>query len=288
MSVANAQTDILMSEMKRDPAFALAVSSLERCLKVRERVGSSFIVGRPGKPPGSGSLGAAGCKNELKGLVSDSLEVTRDCAVTDFKGTISGGSAASVACKDLHVSSQVAEPGPGSDDVCSLHGDCRESGRAGTARATAGEKGINGLLEEPESDFSKNLAESTATDECARPGHNSRFHCGVTRLSSNSSGVSSHACVSYLDALLSAPARAPAALTAARRVAPFSAVVGLGMHGHGTSVHDACNSWSDTGRSQGPTGRRRTKGGVSSPAEDLRPVSEVVAGVNFRPAGWVR
>ena len=142
--------------------------------------------------------------------------------------------------------------------------------------ATAGEKGIIGLQEVTGSDFSKNLAESTANA------------CGVTRLCSNSSGVSSHACVSYLDALLSAPARAPAALTAARRVAPFSAVVGLGMHGNGTSVHDACNSWSDTGRSQGPTGRRRTKGGVSSPAEDLRPVSEVEAGVNFRPAGWVR
>ena len=88
--------------------------------------------------------------------------------------------------------------------------------------------------------------------------------------------------------MLSAPARAPAALTAARRVAPFSAVVGLGMHGNGSSVHDARNSWSDTVRSQGPTGRRCTKGGVSGPAEDLRPVSEVEAGVNFRPAGRVR
>ena len=63
VSVANAQTDILTSEMKRDPAFALAVSSLERCLKVRERVGSSLILGRSGKPPGS--------EKELKGLVSD-------------------------------------------------------------------------------------------------------------------------------------------------------------------------------------------------------------------------
>ena len=126
-------------------------------------------------------------------------------------------------------------------------------------------------------------------DECARPGHNSRFHGGVTRLSSNPSGVSSHACVSYLDALLAAPARALAALTAARRVAPFSAVVGLGMHDDGSSVHDACsNSWSDTGRVKGPTGRRCTKVGVSGPAEDLRPVSEVEAGANFRPAGGVR
>ena len=146
------------------------------------------------------------------------------------------------------------------------------------------------MLEEPESAFSKNLAESAAADECAWPGQNSRFHCGVTRLSSsNSSGVSSHACVSYLDALLSAPARAPAALTAARRVAPFSAVVWLGMHDDGSPVHDACsNSWSDTVRVKGPTGARRVKGGVSGAAEDLRPVSEVEAGVNFRPAGCVR
>ena len=106
-----------------------------------------------------------------------------------------------------------------------------------------------------------------------RPGQNSRIHCGVTRLSSsNSSGVSSHACVLYLDALLAAPARAPAAFTAARRVAPSSAVVGLGMRGDGSPVHDACsNSWSDTVRVKGPTGTRRVKGGVSRLAEDLRP-----------------
>ena len=39
---------------------------------------------------------------------------------------------------------------------------------------------------------------------------------------------------------------------------------------------------------RGPTGRKRVKGGVSGPAEDLLPVSEVEAGVNFRPAGGVR
>ena len=48
-----------------------------------------------------------------------------------------------------------------------------------------------------------------------------------------------------------------------------------------TSYHlDVC--------SHGPTGRKRVKGGVSGLAEDLRPVSEVEAGVNFRPAGVVR
>ena len=190
VSDANAPTDILASEMKRDPAFALAVSSLERCLRVRERVGSSLIVCRPGKLPGSGSFDAAVCEKESKGLVSDSLEVTRDRGETEFKGTISSGasdacvhrgatmvtaSSASVACKDPRVSSGGAETAhvsavdtcdidEGIDDVRLLHGDCRGSGRAGTARATAGEKGIIGLLEEPESVCSKDLAESTATE----------------------------------------------------------------------------------------------------------------------------
>ena len=40
--------------------------------------------------------------------------------------------------------------------------------------------------------------------------------------------------------------------------------------------------------SQGPRERKRVKGGVSSPAEDFLPVSEVEAGVNFRPAGGAR
>ena len=39
---------------------------------------------------------------------------------------------------------------------------------------------------------------------------------------------------------------------------------------------------------QGPTRRKSSKGGVSGPAEDLRPVSEVEAGVNVRPSGGVR
>ena len=39
---------------------------------------------------------------------------------------------------------------------------------------------------------------------------------------------------------------------------------------------------------QGPTRRKGSKGGVSGLAEDLRPVSEVEAGVNIRPASGVR
>ena len=59
-------------------------------------------------------------------------------------------------------------------------------------------------------------------------------------------------------------------------------------HARSTPVHVAHNSWSDTDRGKGPTGRRSSKGGVVGPAEDLRPVPEVEAGVNFRPAGGAR
>ena len=138
-----------------------------------------------------------------------------------------------------------------------------------TPSSKAGESVEAGLLEVIESDFSSPLSDS----KC---------------LSINSCDESSRACMSYLDAVLSAPARAPAAALVARCSAPSSAAVGLCMHGDVSSMHVGRNSWSDTGRFQGPTGIRCTKGGVSSPAEESLPVSEVEAGVNFRPAGGVR
>ena len=64
------------------------------------------------------------------------------------------------------------------------------------------------------------LAGSLSGTKLGRPFVNSRIQDGV---SVNSSGASSHACVSHLDALLSAPARAPAASVVARRAAPSSA-----------------------------------------------------------------
>ena len=56
----------------------------------------------------------------------------------------------------------------------------------------------------------------------------------------------------------------------------------------GGAAPGSTNSWSDTAHACCPTGSFCTKGGISGPAEDLRPVSEVEAGVNFRPAGGVR
>ena len=73
-------------------------------------------------------------------------------------------------------------------------------------------------------------------------------------------------------------------------------------HAHASPLHDARNSVLSGGLlpvqkstsynldacSQGPTGRRRPKGGVSGPAEDLRSLSEMEAGVNFRQACQAR
>ena len=99
---------------------------------------------------------------------------------------------------------------------------------------------------------------------------------------------------SSMDVACVGPASAVVALsaTASSSSCPLASCVAGAVHARRTvtSMHalTAHNSWSDTGRGQGPTGTRRVKGGVSGPAEDLRPVSEVEAGVNFRPAGGVR
>ena len=86
-----------------------------------------------------------------------------------------------------------------------------------------------------------------------------------------------------------APALALPAASASLSSSAFpSASLAVVAHARSTPMHGAHNSWSDTVRLQGPTRRKRVKGGVSVPAEDLRPVSEVEAGVNFRPAGGVR
>ena len=130
-----------------------------------------------------------------------------------------------------------------------------------TLSSKAGESRESGLLEVIKSDFSSPFAHSKSL--------------------SNSSHVSSHVgCTS-----LGLPSASACALAACTHgfCSASAAVVPLCMH-----VGDTCacvNSWSDTGRVEGPTGRRSSKGGVSGPAEDLHPVPEVEAGVNFRPAG---
>ena len=78
----------------------------------------------------------------------------------------------------------------------------------------------------------------------------------------------------------------PVIATPTRFSRSFAEVVADLASACATSVHDS--AFNSEVCSQGPTGTKRVKGGVSGPAEDLLPVSEVEAGVNFRPAGGVR
>ena len=124
-----------------------------------------------------------------------------------------------------------------------------------------------------------------------------------TSLSNSDNSSMGVACVG------SAPAAVAPLASVFSSPCPLAARVAVAVHARRTvsPMHDvyAHNSWSDTVwnsrctgglltsynlevGSQGPTGRKSVKGGVSGPAEDLRPVSEVEAGVNFRPAGRVR
>ena len=112
-------------------------------LRVRERVGSSLIMGRPGKPSGSGGFDAAVCEKESKGLVSDfqgvvsaalpsavvpvevvrrsgAVGAVRDRSETDFKGELSGGaSGAGVALCAATVSASSASSAGEGPRVCS-------------------------------------------------------------------------------------------------------------------------------------------------------------------------
>ena len=130
------------------------------------------------------------------------------------------------------------------------------------------------------------VASAEASDRAATAGESQRIirlreqhECDFPFLgSSGCVGVDARARASALPAAsasLSSSAFPPASL----------AVV---AHAPSTPMHVAHNSWSDTVRVRGPTAQGGLKVGVSGPAEDLRPVSEVEAGVNFRPAGSVR
>ena len=228
-SFSESQLDIL-----NDPA----VKGLEAMLRVRERGGPSYpplchLRVDSCVPPPARRFSGSGSETDLQEPVPT---VFFDKSA---KSVNPGGARASLA--SAGVSRAARNPCP-----------VVEGGKP--AHATAGES-------------DRNLGSS---------------HDVVTRFSSiNSCGESSRARMSYLDAVLSAPARAPAAALVARCSAPSSAAVGLCMHDDGSSVHGArnsggtggllpvqrstsyCleNSWSDTGRVQGPTGTRRVKGG---------------------------
>ena len=118
-----------------------------------------------------------------------------------------------------------------------------------------------------------------------------------------------HSCLGLSTSACARVSRAACAVASARvcPVASSSAEFAAVAHAHPSILHGArnsggtgafmpvqsstsyCldNSWSDTGRVKGPTGRRSTKGVVSGPVEDLRPVSEAQGrcGHTFPPPG---
>ena len=310
MSGANARTDILESEMKRDPAFALAVSSLERCLKVRERVGSSLISGRPGKPSGSGGIDTAVRETDFKGSVSDAAPVEvlrRSGAVggTAFRPISAGHGSACAVERALGKSSKLSsfENDGGlvdgvEGDVCSSLGRRGHSGAETVLAIAVEDERINGLLEGSESDFSKNLADESADSPGRVRSSAAHATAGESKgivgsfQPSESEFPSLNSSLGSLSSACTRHVACRVAAAAAARVCPGSsslAVSAAVARAHASTLHDSCStSWSDTVRVTGSTGTRRVKGGVSGPAEDLRPVSEVEGGVNFRPAGSVR
>ena len=155
------------------------------------------------------------------------------------------------------------------------------SGGGEPVHATAGEiKEITGLLEVRESDFSKKAGVAVAAATAGESDGNLGLRRVIESHSRHNSswGVDAVACarVSALP-VVSATASSSAAAPASPAVV---------AHARSTPMHVAVNSWSDTVSSQGHRGRRSSKGGVSGPAEDLLPVSEVEAAVIFvgRPA----
>ena len=234
---------------------------------VIERVGAGDCVSRCTVRPGQ----LAGFENDSNGAVVERFGAG-DC-----------------------VSRRAVRPGifAGAEDdsngalvECDVAGECvsRRTVLAGKARGSADRQAVG----------------SPKSRDPVRQCHNSRIHGSQSSFfacASVSSGALLGACV-----VGSASAAVGSACLPAVRTRTYADVAASACGGMAVMQRHACNSvvsggflpvqkstsynWG-TGR-QGPTGTMRVKGGVSGPAEDLRPVPEVVAGVNFRPAGGVR
>ena len=276
----------------KDPDFVKAVRGLELCLKIRER---ERFQGD------GGTVFACDPRRERYPGCNESSSEGAECLSGPVAGCVDNVALHSAGSGPLHletdsegyddlpdtVVASAAEAGEDSN-VCSLL-DRRGHSGAETAHATAVEsKRFNRLLEVTEPVVTCTANAASAVVAKATAGE-SKGIIGLSRFSeSEFPSLNS----SRLGSLSSACARrfACSAPAVSARVCPVSSssAVSAVAHAHASTLHGAHNSWSDTVRVQGPTGTRRVKGGVSGPAEDLRPVSEVEAGVNFRPAGGVR
>ena len=226
---------------------------------MQQRTVEQFADVVPGSPSRCEREGAAASESETEFCVSDGiddglLEKSESAVLNNLAGCAvsSGRSTWGPPVRPALVAGSSVRRAP-------VVGALRRSGPS--AHATAGESGrAIGLLEVTASDFPSLLY---SVNSCL--------------------GLSTSACA-RASCLAGSCAGAAARVYSVSSSSAVSAVA----HAHASTLHGAHNSWSDTVRVQGPTGTRRVKGGVSGPAEDLRPVSEVEAGVNFRPAGSVR
>ena len=305
VQVAVAQTChflFFQAEMLNDPEFAKNVG-LERMLRVRDSACSGFVgtvssgsrVVADSRCAGDSSAGFldpgafSGGENNSVNAASEKRRCDRVASAFAGETSPEGAELVLVAAgktdpKDTEFvlavagetdpeNAEMALAAAGETDpedaesVRSLAGSVdRELRRSGpsvrlNAHATACEStGIIGMVEVIESDFpslsySVNSCPGLSTSACAR----------ASRVAAASAGAAARVCAVSSSCAVSAVARA-----------------------HASTLHGAHNSWSDTVRLQGPRRRRCTIGWVSGLAEDLRPVSEVEAGANFRPAGSVR
>ena len=240
----------------KDPEFAKAVRGLDPCLTVRERLqddggmagvrsGSSSVpstsVRLPGlllrdKPPVSAG-GGVGCGNGNESLLEGH--------VSDFSGNFVNAAAHETSGQSKRIAGLLEVRQPGFPKKVG----------AAAAHAIAGEnKGIVELLEVNESDFSKKAGGAVAAATAGESDKNLALRSSVESHSRHNSprgaDVAASARVSAVpagSATASSSASAPASL----------AVVAHALHAHACAV----NSWSDTGRLQGPTGRRSPKVG---------------------------
>ena len=203
----------------------------------RPQSGASFsafsTVSCPDASSLAGAVGPHATADESKGIVElhevNESELSKSARIAGAAATTLVGVETKLcdSMKDA-LATNKRDLDDGMEGIRSALGVRRDSGGARTACETAGEsEGNIGFLEVIESDFS-----ALPNSACAR-----RVACSATP-------ASARVCLGSSSLAVSAAV----------------------AHAHISILHDACsNSWSDTGSVQGPTGRRRVKGGVSGP-----------------------